>query len=428
MMIQELVDFISTEAKSDPSMVAGMVVTALGSKYDITVRYGLEYSTKVYHFVCGPSSRTRKSTSFGMVRKICDLDTFKIGTVQALMKKLKKSPIAFAYHDEASGLLKQMASDVRGEKGLGEMLNELITSAVNDTVSESETLASLERSTVRNPGIIVEGEQPHQPVMSIRSPRLSMELLTTPKSLSYITSDELVGGGFFYRCLLCVPKPSLLSEDDELSWNSGTAARIRKITELADRFSRIPEASWYITVPDNIMRQILRGLTIEGEEDELEAYRTHLKTMAVKIAAVKCVDRLIEQNTTPRPGESFAVSDDDVDWTLVNVIRPAMYAFINLFKDITVNLDLTKIIKFIRSSTGTFIKVYGKKSVREVLGLTTKIVDEHIKDAVVKTSTKLVVIRNINNRPVEYICKDDDCGNCERSTSCQIIDLQGSDD
>ena len=419
-MIQEMMDFVSMEAKSDSSMVAGMIVTVLGSKWNITVRYGLEYSTKLYHFVCGPSSRTRKSTSFGMVRKICDLDTFKIGTVQALMKKLKKSPIAFSYHDEASGLLKQMASDIRGEKGLGEMLNELITSAVNDTVSESETLASLERGTTRDPNIIVEGEQ-HQPVMSIRSPRLSMELLTTPKSLSYITSDELVGGGFFYRCLLCVPKPALLSEDDELSWNSGTAARIRRITEFADRFSQIPDVAWYITVPDDIMRQILRGLTIEGEEDELEAYRTHLKTMAVKCAAIKCVDRMIELHTTPRPGESFIISVADVDWTLTNVIRPAMYAFINMFKDITVNPYYTKIVQYIKMSTDTLIKVRGDgKNLKKALGLDSKLMNDFLADAIERAEARFITIPNTNNVPVEYICKDDDCEGCERVGACQI--------
>jgi hypothetical protein len=340
------------------------------------------------------------------------------------MKKLKKAPVQFAYHDESSGLLKQMSSDTRGEKGVGETLNELITAAMNDTVSESESLASLARSVVTT-NVISEVNadgtaiQQPEPIMSVKNPKLSMELLTTPKSLGYITSEELVGGGFFYRCLLCTPEPILLTESDELAWNNGTTNRMTQIIELADRFSRLPNCLWYMTIQDDVMIEILHGLTIGDDDDELEAYRTHLKLMTVKCAAIKCVDRLIDDNIMPRSGESFDVSSDDVNWALSNIIRPAMHAFINLFKNVTNNNDYTRIVRYISTSTESIIKVRGQgKSIKNSLKLPTEIFDKYIDDAVELTGTRFVTIPNTNNVPVKYICKDDDCQRCNYHQQC----------
>jgi len=422
-VMDAIIDFVSHEAKSSREMVAAMVTVCEGWKLDITIEYGLQYAPTFSTFICGNSSRTRKSTSFGMIKTIFGIEAYKIGSVQALMRDLKKDPRRFAYHDEASGLLKQMSSDVRGEKRLGETLNEIITNPVGQSIVEESTLAARERyvttprlggveeTTDENGNVIPAAD----PSMNVNDPHLSLVMCTTPKSISFVTSEELLHGGFFYRCLIVKPEPIVLGESDELDWNSGTRARLARITELADEIAAIPDHKWFVTVPRDVMLTILHGLTIGDDDDDMESYRTHIKTMTVKAAAVRCVDRHIMSGSYPRAGESFEISIDDASWALQMITRPAMRAFRSLFKHAIDNKMYSRLLNFIDASTDEILKCRGPgKTIKASLRMTEK---EHFSDLLSDAAEffgyPIVTIPNANNAPVEYICKRDDCHECE---------------
>ena len=403
-MIDEIVKWVSNEVHSDIPMVAMQALTILGHRLNIRISYG-EGNVKpnLFTFICGASTLSRKSTSYKLLSHIYTVSDMEIGSRQALTAELRREVNVLVFHDEASDILKKMANDTRGDIRLAGFLNKL--SVVTDnSVTDETTLAARQR------------EGPDSNI--IKSPKLSMILLTTPKSLRDVTSEELVNGGFFFRCLVRIPTASRLTLSDKRAWSSESVRRTIDINAFRARVGDASEDEWFVQESSEAISARLHVTdTNERVSDELEAYISRLSDSMVKCAAIKCVDRLIDAGVPPS-SRVHDITRDDMEWVIRYVASPSLKSFSMLFGCVCQSKELTRINQLITDRVGIVNTPVRTTILKQSLRMDVTMFDKLLPSIVLFQGDMSVVMIEMNGHRIEHVCRSDDCEGCQYGESC----------